>query len=365
MSGTRKIKGKGKADPDKTVATRDQPKLYDLMPLELVHNTWKYAFNSNGVHHFRLEAIVSEHASCLLQVKPWETSNGAPTISTWRQRMRIATVDHLSLKSYKAWFKEMDDASAMWVAPIQVTARTQRPSILGRAATYTGAKVHVKNDLTVFTFVGNNFSFLLLPRGYHQQLFQGLEHVAVSWKQITTGRSMYIPPFRCFCTPRIHGDKCPQSMSNFVSFFPDITDFYFIYRVTAGDLLADRKVAVKGKAKKGKSQKPRAPKLSAEATIEYCLAEYRRESHRCSPQNISALTLHIGMAEERDLRIWSDCERTFIQVHIDDLDRHLRNSVSNVLHEALSENATTTMRSQSNEPVKFHVVITRDKLSRK
>lgn len=284
MSACKKIKVKGKADPDETVATRDQPKLYELMPLELVHNTWKHAFNSNGVHHFRLEVIHSQHTGSLLQVKPWETSNSAPTISTWRQRMRIATVDRLSLDAYKTWYKEMQDANAMWIAPVPFKDRTKRPSILGTTSTYSGAKVHVKNDLTVFTFTGSNVNFLSLPRGYHQQVFQGLESIAVNWKQITTGRSVYIPPFRCFCIPRIHGDKCPQTMSRFVRFFPDLEDFYFIYRVTANDLVTDKELAVNRKTKQGKSRKAKVPKLSAEETMDYCLAEYRSESHKYSPQ---------------------------------------------------------------------------------
>ncbi|KAK6220574.1 hypothetical protein LQW54_002019 [Pestalotiopsis sp. IQ-011] len=348
MSTTKKIKVEHKVEADEVFAAPARPKLYDLMPLELVHNTWKHAFNSNGVHHFRLEVIHTQHAGSLLQVKPWEVSNASPTISTWRQRMRIATVDRLSLDSYKTWVKEMQDANAMWIAPVPFKDRTQRPSILRTNTTYTGAKVHVKKDLTVFTFTGNYLCLLRLPRGIHQQIFQGLESVAMNWKQIATGHSWYIKPFQCFCgSARPHGDKCPYVMSRFVRFFPDLKDFYFIFRVIARDLVAHRKLAGNGKTKKGNSQKAKVPKLSAEETIEYCLAEYRR------------------MAEERELHIWSDCERTFVEVHRDDLSCHLRHSISNTLREAISDEATTEMRSLTRRPVKFHFVISRDKLSRK
>ncbi|KAF3020255.1 hypothetical protein E8E14_012486 [Neopestalotiopsis sp. 37M] len=290
----------------------DKPKMYDKLPLELAQNIWKLAFDdiSHGVHHFRLKVDTKIFPHRLI-VSPWEKNGKSPVASTWRQRLNMSVSDRVSKEVYKRWVAEMDADGAFWVAPLPVT-RTQPQT----ADFASRAKVHIKNDLVVFTFTGNYLNIALQDRTAAREQFKGLRNVGFNWKQTNTGHSWGLSPFQCACA-NLHPPECPcpLSITRIVQIFPDVQDVYFIYRLTVKDLevmalrLANKRAlrellgfeTTTQRVGRAQGTKTKVPRMSANQLIEESLAEFQR------------------MAERRGGKIWNDGERTFIEVHRFDL----------------------------------------------
>ncbi|ETS85162.1 hypothetical protein PFICI_03187 [Pestalotiopsis fici W106-1] len=335
----------------------NKPRLYDKMPLEVVLNIWKLAFNSDGVHHFRLEVNTKQPLHRLI-ISPWETSGSPSFASSWRQRMKMSIVDHSARTAYTKWVDELAADGALWVAPLPVRrGQPQTPEFASRV------KVNAKKDLVVFTFVKNYFNVVLLDWSRTREQFQGLRNIAFNWKQTSTGESWGATPFMCACRTS-HGptgSPCPWAIPRVVRLFPDVQHVYFIYRVNAQDLtfMAKRLAANQAKedtATKSRGVKSKVPKMSAGQLIEASIAEFHK------------------LAEKKGLQIWADCERSFIEVHRDDLGTIFNTEECNGVKKSLIkceevwdlQIALDLIRGKPSAPCpRFHFMVCRQNVVRK
>lgn len=268
----------------------DKPKMYDKLPLEIAQNIWKLAFDesSHGAHHFRLTVDTKIFPHRLI-VSAWDKNGDSPVASTWRQRLNMSVTDRVSKEAYNKWIAKMDaDGGAFWVAPLPVK-RTQPQT----AEFASRAKVHVKNDLAVFTFTGNYFNIMLQDRDAAKEQFKGLLNIGFNLKQSKTGHSWGLGPFQCACDSlHPHEGPCPVSVAKVVQIFPDVRDVYLIYRASGKELecmarhLARPNTSGKmagsettsERVGSAKSTKIKVPRVPANQLIEESLAEFQSMS---------------------------------------------------------------------------------------
>lgn len=233
-------------------------KLYDKVPNEIALMMWNKALRANGVHHFRLSPGSLTTNGQLLDVEPWD-NNTREAVSTWRHRYVISHIDKLSRAEHDKWVTNMRQEGSLWVAPLRRGTRMRKQH---RNADYVErVKVNGRQDLVAVTFAKYPVNIDLLDEFANRDRFRGLQRIALNYKQTENGSSWGILPFNCSCLRTSHEKLtyCPAKIAQFLRLFPDVTDFYFIIRIAAKNLVVPRSIMQGGLAAK----KAATAKLSA------------------------------------------------------------------------------------------------------
>ncbi|OTB00605.1 hypothetical protein M426DRAFT_15289 [Hypoxylon sp. CI-4A] len=202
---------------------------YSLLPSELKNQIVESASLPRGMHHFK---VASDRFVHLLggdgvdrQVLKTTPLPAASDNSAWRVRAALRVVDKRAYELLERFKVGSESMKVMW---------PQEPI---RKSGHRLALVDVDQDLICINFVG-----IVLPtwiRPLAREQFSKIRRVALSY---TKGKialnSPLVFPFRCVCVGNMHDDSCfcADAVNDFISYFPDLEDFFFVVKLTKDDI---------------------------------------------------------------------------------------------------------------------------------
>ncbi|KAI1878411.1 uncharacterized protein JN550_000593 [Neoarthrinium moseri] len=363
----------------------ENPVTYNALPAELKLNIWEHVLSQKGVHHFKLK---SQDPAAMYQVLQVEQKNRlGKDPSMWAHRWSIYQTDRVARAMYFLWEEGAKDKDSLWTVPFRKTRNDTD-------TTESRGKVHKKEDLVIFTLTGGTFNPVLLDMGENQEMFRGLQNIALNYKKTQTGKWDFGKAFKCRCrySRKKHEklEHCPVSLVRFLRMFPNIRTFSFIFRLCGKDI-DEKKIAYKGKSPSGRGTKRKADeeageeagtgkvpgaevakKKPATQTIEEALAEFRGTFQAWTLPTQPLLMQSLAKAEKRKRVIWRDSERMYYEV-----DEQITGKL-NVHHKLWVEmkELQTHWRAEGNPNIteherkcyaktKFKVLICRDLMDRK
>ncbi|RYP81026.1 hypothetical protein DL770_006016 [Monosporascus sp. CRB-9-2] len=293
---------------------------YNKLPNELKRKIWENVIEDPAIHHFKLMLpnVGDIQKMSIEPITGADSSKGSAQIdpSPWRDYWNFTAVNHLS----RLVMGPIENRLTLWMTDeeklvkLQRKAQRQTPEGEGVPLRYgERATIDAARDLVRIKFVGEDLHAESLSNDDNRRLLRGIRRVAFDWSMDAgQGKSNWlIRPFHCKGEGHRHDGlaHCPYNLCTFLALFEDLETFYFIIKVTKGEVnmywLTDHEHELRFGLKAG-------------GAIDLSTPTRRKKA----PQVIGeTMEFFQEAAEANDLEVFHDKKRTYYEVREEDTER--------------------------------------------
>ncbi|RYP28683.1 hypothetical protein DL767_007116 [Monosporascus sp. MG133] len=289
---------------------------YPKLPNELKLKVWESAIEDPAIHHFKLMLPNVDYTQ-KMSIEPItgaDASKGSAQNdpSPWRDYWNLSAVDHLS----RLVMGPIENRLTLWMTDkrkLEQKAQRQRPEGEAPLLRYgERATIDAARDLVRFKFIGTDLDVESLSNDDNRHLLRGIRRVAFDWSvDAGHGKSNWlIRPFDCVGDGHRHAGQlhCHYSVCKFLALFEDLETFYFIIKVTKGEINMRWLTEHENQLRWG-------PEVGG---IDFSTPTRRKKA----PQIIEeTMTFFREAAKANDLDVFRDKKRTYYEVREEDTQR--------------------------------------------
>ncbi|RYP49318.1 hypothetical protein DL768_004943 [Monosporascus sp. mg162] len=289
---------------------------YRKLPNELKLKVWESAVEDPAIHHFKL-LLPNVEDTQNMSIEPItgaDSSKGSAQNdpSPWRDYWNFSAVDHLS----RLVMGPIENRLTLWTTDQKKLQRkAQRQTVDGKDAPLRygeRATIDAARDLVRFKLVGRDLDAGSLSNDDNRHLLRGIRRLAFDWK-IDSGHGKndwLIRPFDCVGDGHRHAAQahCHYIVCKFLALFEDLEAFYFIIKVTKGEInmrwLAEHEDELRWGRKEG--------------TIDVSTPTRQKKAPLIIGET---MTFFREAAQANGLEVFHDKKRTYYEVRKEDTQR--------------------------------------------